>query len=76
MNDSTKKIKRKFKNTWETNGNKNTVVQNLWAGGSKSTIKREVYSNTGVSQETKISNNLNLYLKEKTTNKTQTQWKE
>ena len=36
---------------------RNTTVQNLW-DAAKMNFKREIYSNTGLTQETKISNTL------------------
>jgi len=57
----------------ETNDNKNTTTKNLCMGCSKNSSKREVYSNTILSQETKTSNRqLTLHLKQlkKENNKT------
>lgn len=40
------------------------MVQDLWDNANKSSPKREIYSNTGVPQETReISNNLPFHLK-------------
>ena len=58
----TEEIKRKYKYL-ETNENGNTTIRNLWER-SKSSSKREVYSDTSLPQETiQISNNLTLHLK-------------
>ena len=52
----------KIKNL-ETKGNEDTTIQNM--SFSKSSSKREVYSNTSLPLETrKISNNLTLHLKQ------------
>ena len=49
-------IKGEIKKYLETNENENTTCQNLW-DTAKSSSKREVYSDTGLSQQTrKISN--------------------
>ena len=49
----------------ESNENKNTTIQNLW-DAAKAVLKREVYSNAVLPQETnkKFSNHLTLHLKQ------------
>ena len=61
----TEEIKREIKKFLETNGNENTTTQNLWEC-SKSSPKREVYSNAILPQETRETwiDNLNLQLKQ------------
>lgn len=57
-------IKEEIKKYIETNDNESTTVQNLW-DAVKVGSKREVHSNTGLSQQEKSHiNNLTLYLKE------------
>ena len=59
-----KEIKKEIRKYLETNENKNTTFPKSM-GCSKSSSKREVYSDASLSQETrKISNNLTLHLKE------------
>ena len=52
----TEEIKREIKKILETNGNENTTTQNLWEC-SKSSPKREVYSNTILPQEIRKTSN-------------------
>ena len=75
----TGKIKEEIKEYLETNENKNNNLESM--GCSKSSSKREVYSNTNLPQETrKISNKQpNITPKgtrKRRTNKTQNQSKE
>ena len=51
----TEEITEETKKYLETNDNENTMTQNLWYA-AKASSKREVYSNTILPQETKISN--------------------
>ena len=70
----TEEIKEEIKKYLETNDNENTTIRNLWDAAKA--VKRDVYSYTSLSQETrKISNKQsNLTPKgtrERRTNKTQ-----
>jgi len=62
VTDESKKEIRKF---LETNDNENTITQSLW-DTEKSSSKKEVYSNTILSQETRKTSidNLTLHLKQ------------
>ena len=51
----TEEIKREIERFLETNDNENMTTQNLWC--SKSSSKREVYSNTILPQETRKTSN-------------------
>ena len=54
----TEEIRGNLKTYLETKDNENTTIQNLW-DVAKAVLKREVYSNTILPQETrKVSNNL------------------
>ena len=64
----TEAIKREIKRFLETNDNENTTTQNLW-GYSKSSSKREVYSNTILNQETRKTSNRQPNFTPKTTGK-------
>ena len=57
----TEEIKEEIKKYLETNDNENTMTQKPM-GCSKSSSKREVYSNTILPQETSQINNLTLHL--------------
>ena len=67
----TEAIKREIKRFLETNDNENTTTQNLW-GYSKSSSKREVYSNTILNQETRKTSNRQPNFIPKTTGKKRT----
>ena len=57
-------LKRKIKKFLNINDNENMATQNL-LDAVKSSVKREVYSNKSLPQETReTSNNLTLYLKQ------------
>ena len=59
----TEEIKEEIKKYLETNYNENNDPKPVWC--SKSSPKREVYSNTSLLQDTgKILNNLTLHLKQ------------
>ena len=64
----TKEIKREIKKFLETNDNENTTTQNLWEC-SKSSPKREVYSNTILPQEIRKTSNRQPNFTPKTTGK-------
>ena len=64
----TEEIKREIKKILETNGNENTTTQNLWEC-SKSSPKREVYSNTILPQEIRKTSNRQPNFTPKTTGK-------
>ena len=64
----TEEIKREIKKILETNGNENTTTQNLWEC-SKSSPKREVYSNTILPQEIRKASNRQPNFTPKTTGK-------
>ena len=60
----TEEIKEEIKKYLETSDNENMTTKNLW-DTTKSSSKREVYSNTILPQETKKnSNNLTLHIKQ------------
>ena len=67
----TEEIKREIKKILETNGNENTTTQNLWEC-SKSSPKREVYSNTILPQEIRKTQNRQPYFTPKKTRKRRT----
>ena len=67
----TEEIKREIKKILETNGNENTTTQNLWEC-SKSSPKREVYSNTILPQEIRKTSNRQSNFTPKTTGKGRT----
>ena len=48
----TEEIKREIRKFLETNDNENMTIQNLW-DAAKTVIKRELYSNTILPQETR-----------------------
>ena len=64
----TEEIKREIKKFLETNGNENTTTQNLWEC-SKSSPKREVYSNAILPQETRKTSNRQPHFTPKATGK-------
>ena len=59
----TEEIKEEIKKYLETNDNENTMTQKP-IGCSKSSYKKQVYSNTILPQETSQINNLTLHLKQ------------
>ena len=67
----TEEIKREIKKILETNGNENTTTQNLWEC-SKSSPKREVYSNTILPQEIRKTSNRQPNITPKTTGQRRT----
>ena len=66
----TEEIKREIKKLLETNDSENTT-QNLW-DSAKAVLKREVYSNTILPQETRKTSNRQPNLTPKTTGKRRT----
>ena len=66
----TEEIKREIKKFLETNDNENTT-QNLW-DAAKAALKREVYSNTILPQETRKTSNIQPNFTPKTTGKRRT----
>ena len=64
----TEEIKREIKKFLETTGNENTTTQNLWEC-SKSSPKREVYSNAILPQEIRKTSNRQPNLIPKATRK-------
>ena len=63
----TEEIKRKIKKFLETNDNENTTTQNLWDAAKA--VKREIYSNTILPQETRKTSNRQPNFIPKTTGK-------
>ena len=67
----TDESKREIKKFLETNDNENTTTQSLW-DTEKSSSKKEVYSNTILSQETRKTSNRQPNFTPKTTGKRRT----
>ena len=63
----TEEIKREIKKFLETNDNENTTTQNLWDAAKA--VKREIYSNTILPQETRKTSNRQPNCTPKTTGK-------
>ena len=70
----TEEIKREIKKFLETNDNENMTTQNLW-DAAKAVLKREVYSNTILPQETRKISNRQPNFTPKTTGKRKTKKK-
>ena len=66
----TEEIKRGIKKFLETNDNENTTTQNLWDAAKA--VKREIYSNTILPQETRKTLNRQPNFTLKTTGKRRT----
>ena len=64
----TEEIKREIKQFLGTNDNENTTTQNLWDAAKA--VKREIYSNTILPQETRKTLNRQPNFTPKTTGKT------
>ena len=67
----TEEIKREIKRFLETNDNENTMTQNLWES-AKAVVKREVYRDTMLPQETRTTSNRQPDFTSKTTGKKRT----